>query len=771
MAVPGHRSPNSSRSVSPQVSPRPYDPFDPPLDPIEMSSFAQSSPRLEHQRGRSLGEASLADDPSSPHMGGHRGGKQYAPIPNQDSSHGPPQPSEASLYSMGSGLNFYKTRDADTQALVDRRAGELAQWHVHWSTPAIIAALFVGGVLGALGHHFFYAHLDGRPATEQLKMIRYGTALAFFVKSTLVGCVILCYRQRIWRTFRTKAMTINAIDGLFASTEDPTQFFMNWEMIRNGKLATLMAACSWLIPIASVLSPASLTSEVQTSYNLTRCSSVASLDFTHESLYNFRNESNFPGSSLVFYNTTDTHGKAPDYFDYYDQPSKNARRLAVLSTYLKKASHSENASIDSCGNGWNCTYSISFQGPGYNCDELANSSTPDLAPGTAPFNLTTLAPQGDYLYYSSVDMGEYLNPQIETGDDGVPVPEPPYPETLGVFQAEPVLWIGYVINTSKPYDAASSQYKKKWGTVHEPKIFKCAAYHTNYTFEVRYNDSNQITKRLERKFIAPVVDTTMVIDPTDSSQTFPSPQSNFIRPQDDEKYKLTAAHHAMGSLLRNFLRGSISYKAPYFVTKSDISETRLMEAATSYPIHNLMQQIQEMYEDMILTLLSEPHLVVANKEDVPCQKSRTVNVYVYHAEGLWVGYAIVVAITFAFIFVGAWSIHQNGVASDTLFSRIMVTTRNPTLDRLSVGACLGGDPFPKELIKTKLRFGVLLEEEPREGPLGVVEHCTFGAAGETKDIVKYGTYAGLKKWREDSDGEDGHVREKKPLLATRRGVD
>jgi hypothetical protein len=89
-------------------------------------------------------------------------------------------------------------------------------------------------------------HLDGQPAIEQLKMVRYGTALAFFVKSTLVGTVIMCNRQRIWYTFRRKAMTINGIDGLFSATEDPTQFFLNWEMIRNGKLATLMAACTWV---------------------------------------------------------------------------------------------------------------------------------------------------------------------------------------------------------------------------------------------------------------------------------------------------------------------------------------------------------------------------------------------------------------------------------------------------------------------------------------------------------------------------------------------
>jgi len=167
---------------------------------------------------------------------------------------------------------------------------------------------------------------------------------------------------------------------------------------------------------------------------------------------------------------------------------------------------------------------------------------------------------------------------------------------------------------------------------------------------------------------------------------------------------------------------------------------------------------------MLIGLLSDPHLIVSQKQEVPCTKTRVVNVFVYQKRGLWIGYAFAVVSAAGCLFVGGWAIHQNGVASDTLFSRILVTTRNPTLDRLSVGACLGGDPFPKELTKTKLRFGVLLEEDPREGPLGKVEHCCFGAVGETKQIVKHGVYAGLKEWR-SATGEVGELAEKEPLLS------
>lgn len=212
---------------------------------VDAQSPPQAFARTPSPSGGSL--SNLAKGSYFPSSHGDGASSQYAPLPDQSRSRAQTQNTigAGSIYSINS-LNPYKTKDVHTQALVDRRAGEIAEWHIHWQTPAIMLALFAAGVAAAVGHHLFYSKLDGNPAEDQLKMIRYGTALAFFVKSTLVGTVILGYRQRIWHTFRKKAMTINAIDGLFAATEDPTSFW-NWEMIRNGKLATFMAACSWCV--------------------------------------------------------------------------------------------------------------------------------------------------------------------------------------------------------------------------------------------------------------------------------------------------------------------------------------------------------------------------------------------------------------------------------------------------------------------------------------------------------------------------------------------
>ena len=172
--------------------------------------------------------------------------------------------------------------------------------------------------------------------------------------------------------------------------------------------------------------------------------------------------SKFWQRSLNFYNTTEPAEEerrdgtkysetTESFFDYYDQPSKNARRLAFSSVYMQKPQPRENASTVFCGSGWNCTYTISFVGPGYQCDDVDETNGFD-----APFTLAELAPNGSLVYAAEVDQGDYSYQDPANGT-----------ESLGVFKNEPNLWIGYAINTSKLYSYdEDSDYKAKWGNVH-----------------------------------------------------------------------------------------------------------------------------------------------------------------------------------------------------------------------------------------------------------------------------------------------------------------
>jgi hypothetical protein len=265
-----------------------------------------------------------------------------------------------------------------------------------------------------------------------------------------------------------------------------------------------------------------------------------------------------------------------------------------------------------------------------------------------------------------------------------------------------------------------------------------------------------------RTFLAPIINTTLGLSSDGTLNTsIAIPEANWIRPTEDVgRYKLTAAYHSLGLLLRRQLQGTIDLEYQQPRTKTDASATRLVNQTNFYPVDDLQDQIQSFYEDMILSLMSDPQLVVGTTSSVSCVRSRRISVFKYFPEGLWNGYAVVIIATAIFMGVGFHAMYSNGVASDTVFSRIMTTTRNPTLDRLSVGACLGSDPFPKELERTKLRFGVLDEDGRRTGEwrrnpaeevwVGgeKIGHCAFGTEQQIGEIVKGKSYAGLReKWK------------------------
>ena len=288
--------------------------------------------------------------------------------------------------------------------------------------------------------------------------------------------------------------------------------------------------------------------------NQTVCPAVSTLDFTHEAHYDFRDvKTDFPGYSLPYYNTTDVNATEPGWFDYYDQPSKSTRRLTTTSVYLQRPVSNEHAAVKSCGIGWNCTYEIIFKGPGYRCTEVASgvgSNESILAAMKAPFNTSKLAPEGNAIYLADVDTGDYQDPQLPTNEHGEPQSSGPWPEYLGAFQTEPVLWIGQTIDTNESWPA-DSPYASRWETVRVPKIFRCEHYETLYSIMMKHADGIQSAYTTNRTFLSPIVDTTVQAAPDGKEAAVPT--SNYVLPNTNvSHYKVTAAYHAMGALLQTW---------------------------------------------------------------------------------------------------------------------------------------------------------------------------------------------------------------------------
>jgi hypothetical protein len=124
---------------------------------------------------------------------------------------------------------------------------DMAASKVHWLKPTLMVGWLLLGAAVALGHHFFYSWLDGRlvqSKDEQEWYGRIGTSLAFLTKTLLTAASTIAYAQLLWRTLRSRAVSIRGVDALFGVTSNAWNL-ASLELWRRGPLPAAVAAILW----------------------------------------------------------------------------------------------------------------------------------------------------------------------------------------------------------------------------------------------------------------------------------------------------------------------------------------------------------------------------------------------------------------------------------------------------------------------------------------------------------------------------------------------
>lgn len=111
---------------------------------------------------------------------------------------------------------------------------------------------------------------------------------------------------------------------------------------------------------------------------------------------------------------------------------------------------------------------------------------------------------------------------------------------------------------------------------------------------------------------------------------------------------------------------------------------------------------------------------------VPATFTSYPAVYAYSHVALWQIYATSLGFTLICVTLGCLMLYRNGVAGELSFTQVLVTTRNPTLDKISEGAGLGGKYITDQVQKVKVRYGRL------EGTDGI----GFGMEDEIHSLVE-----------------------------------
>ncbi|KAL0634212.1 hypothetical protein Q9L58_006888 [Maublancomyces gigas] len=197
------------------------------------------------------------------------------------------------------------------------------------------------------------------------------------------------------------------------------------------------------------------------------------------------------------------------------------------------------------------------------------------------------------------------------------------------------------------------------------------------------------------------------------------------------------------------INGNLSTSSPF--RGSDITLTQLFADMIDHP-SQLGPNIEMMARTIVVSLLSidspgtnksHPLLNYASLEGNSCNTTRTSTVHDYKARRLIIVYATSASLSMLMAVVGFVALGRNGVSSSVTVSAIIRTTRNPTLDRLFGGSCLGADPIPKELGEMRLKFGEVRAEGemPKEVEVGVVGHVALGIEGEVFPIRNGARYS------------------------------
>lgn len=245
----------------------------------------------------------------------------------------------------------------------------------------------------------------------------------------------------------------------------------------------------------------------------------------------------------------------------------------------------------------------------------------------------------------------------------------------------------------------------------------CTPYNATYTVSISFTNSRPVFAIQHLQLLSPLDESASTMGEIRKNGTAPWPARALIEG------------------IYDVLLGRMDYTgdASQVVQNTTITSTRLAESdllrGTPYWrfrfVPDLRGAIEEVMHNLTLSLFS----IAEETAEVRTVAYDTRLVFQYSRATLVATYGAAAAATLLCLGIGLVALVRNGIASDVAFSRVLVTTRNPELDQIARGACLGGDPVPEELRRTKVRFGELWGMEDDE--VAGSAHAGFGMEGVT----------------------------------------
>ncbi|KAH9204019.1 hypothetical protein DL95DRAFT_398852 [Leptodontidium sp. 2 PMI_412] len=588
-------------------------------------------------------------------------------------------------------------------------------------TYSLLIIVFVLACGVGVGHHLFYAILDGKVVENQSWVVRAGTAIAYLAKLLFVTSIGTAFTQQIWQSMRSKFYTLGAIDSLFGLKNDPLKFF-SWEIFTKAKLVLVMAASIWVFPLLPIIAPGSISVRAIEGIEPSSVIWTQTLNFSRSQISPLLSITNFTGDLVK------TPGIGPDPTAYIG-PSPPINGLVYGTIYGGQV-----LSTDSpCGA--NCTFNQSFVGPAYKCRDVdyTQNSEPNnpfcLEIANGPMN-------GTISCESYFDFGPHFNNNaFDTTWYYARNSSRLCPDCFEPW-VDGKIWVLYQYLLPQyriqavDFPANSTPIPESAWEKHQ---FVCQSYNARFDIERTYINYQQIIRH----------NTTFL---------YPVPFGREHLRSDMLSYASYAIHQNLYSILSGQIIPN-GRRAP--TDSSGLSGTRLVEEVPfprlnatmtglngiQKPIRDLRTAIEELHFNITVSMLKIPNLMYLQDETVNATVKTFANRWGYNWVPLAAIYGACALINLCAIVVAVMAIWDNGgVGVDSSgFLRIMMTTRNRTLDTLVGNKGQGDDDMRTEVAGTMVKFGELVGVNEKGRPKGDSATSVmvgFGVQGEVVDLRK-----------------------------------
>ena len=364
-----------------------------------------------------------------------------------------------------------------------------------------------------------------------------------------------------------------------------------------------------------------------------------------------------------------------------------------------------------CGS--NCSYSVSFLGPAFDCQNITDLSS---APGVIQNGV-----EGSFVFAAWGSVDDYTTPPA---------------------------------SNAPPLNLSSQGLWLSMGLLCPNITVQCklhnATYKTNVTF------LNNLPMFMTEVILHNQIPSS-VIENYNETVSYGGLSGTANSTTLWQSLNLFAIEDSIASLLSGWVSETDSVYGGFGFIKTLIAMSDLVQFSPTNITFtgDLAQQLEELLVNTTLSLnffLQRPPIPQISGEKsisspvLYTSANATIVTYIpqysYSFTTLWFPYSTALLVGLLCILLGTIMLFENGVNSDMSFSQLLVTTRNSTFDAVADGACLGGGAISDEMRQVKLRYGQLqtgLQDE--DDSEEIVAHAAFGLNNEIVSLRRGRMYA------------------------------